>query len=57
VALAEACCWRAGSFVVEMGRVRQSDRWDRRGRRSLLVLRTPALYKDISLGLQSPIPK
>ena len=46
-----------GSSAAGTGRGRQSDRSGRRGRRSRLVLRTPALYKEISLGLQSPILK
>lgn len=42
-ALAGACCLRAGSFAEERGQGRQNDRSGRRGRRSLLARRTPAL--------------
>ena len=46
-----------GSSAVETDRGRQIGRSGRRGRRSRLVPRTPALQDEISLGLQSPIPK
>jgi hypothetical protein len=54
-----ACCSVAGSSAGETGRGRgqPSGRLGRRGRRSRLVPRTPALRHRISLGLHCPIPK
>ena len=46
-----------GKSVAGMGRGRQTGRSVRRGRRSRLDPRTPALQHKISLGFQSPIPK
>jgi hypothetical protein len=46
-----------GSSAAGTGRGRQNARLGRRGRRSRLVPRTPALQHKISLGLQGPILK
>lgn len=43
VPLGAACCLQVGNSAVERGRGRRIGRSGRRGRRSLLVLHTPAL--------------